>query len=109
MEYKKMSIEEKTKRIIEDIQQEKGCNPVRIFKSMAQKEYISIHGPEHHILDGACILTAFYNAGGKIRLEECLDKIAREGLRMPGAMCGLRVRQRSSPEWRWALFLCLRR
>ena len=84
-----ISIEEKTKRIIEDIQQEKGCNPVRIFKNMAQKEYISIHGPEHHILDGACILTAFYNAGGNIRLEESLNKIAREGLRMPGAMCGL--------------------
>ncbi len=53
MEYKKMSIQEKTKRIVDEIQQEKGCNPVRIFKSMAQKEYISIHGPEHHILDGA--------------------------------------------------------
>ena len=51
MEYKKMSIQEKTKRIVDEIQQEKGCNPVRIFKSMAQKEYISIHGPEHHILD----------------------------------------------------------
>jgi hypothetical protein len=89
MEYKKMSIQEKTKRIVDEIQQEKGCNPVRIFKSMAQKEYISIHGPEHHILDGACVLTAFYNAGGNIRLEECLDRIAREGLRMPGAMCGL--------------------
>ena len=84
-----MNIEEKTKRIIEDIQQEKGCNPVHIFKNMAQKEYISIHGPEHHILDGACILTAFYNAGGDIRLEESLNKVAREGLRMPGAMCGL--------------------
>ena len=89
MEYKKMSIQEKTKRIVDEIQQEKGCNPARIFKSMAQKEYISIHGPEHHILDGACILTAFYNAGGKIRLEESLNKIAREGLRMPGAMCGV--------------------
>ncbi|MEE1163395.1 MAG: DUF5714 domain-containing protein [Lachnospiraceae bacterium] len=55
MEYKKMSIQEKTKRIIDEIQQEKGCNPVRIFKSMAQKEYISIHGPEHHILDGGCV------------------------------------------------------
>jgi hypothetical protein len=55
---------------------------------MARKEYISIHGPEHHILDGACILTAFYNAGGNIRLEESLNRIAREGLRMPGAMCG---------------------
>ena len=86
---KTLSIDEKAKRIIEDIQQEKGCSPVRIFKNMAQKEYISIHGPEHHILDGACILTAFYNAGGNIRLEESLTKIAHEGLRMPGAMCGL--------------------
>ena len=78
-----ISIEEKTNRIIEDIQQEKGCNPVRIFKNMAQKEYISIHGPEHHILDGACILTAFYNAGGNIRLEESLNKIARRALECP--------------------------
>ena len=88
MENKKLTVEEKTKRIIEEIQEEKGCNPVRIFKNMARKEYISIHGPEHHILDGACILTAFYNAGGNIRLEESLNRIAREGLRMPGAMCG---------------------
>ena len=84
-----MTVEEKAKRIIEDIKLEEGCNPVRIFKNMAKKEYISIHGPEHHILDGACILTAFYNAGGGINLEESLQKIAREGLRMPGAMCGL--------------------
>ena len=75
-----MTIEEKANRIIEDIQQEKGCNPARIFRDMAQKEYIGIHGPEHHILDGACILTAFYNAGGNIRLEESLNKIAHEGL-----------------------------
>ena len=73
-----MNIEDKTKRIIAEIQQEKGCNPVHIFKNMAQKEYISIHGPEHHILDGACILVAFYNAGGDIRLEESLNKVARE-------------------------------
>ena len=48
-----MTVEEKAKRIIEDIKLEEGCNPVRIFKNMAKKEYISIHGPEHHILDGA--------------------------------------------------------
>ena len=86
---KMLTIDEKAMRIIEEIQQEENCNPVRIFKKMAQKDYISIHGPEHHILDGACILTAFYNAGGKIRLDESLNRIAQEGLRMPGAMCGL--------------------
>ena len=84
-----MTIEEKANQIVEDIRQEKGTNPVHIFKNMAKKDYISIHGPEHHILDGACILTAFYNAGGEISLDESLHKIGREGLRMPGAMCGL--------------------
>ena len=52
-----MTIEEKANRIIEDIRNEVGVNPVMMFKSMAKKDYISIHGPEHHILDGACILS----------------------------------------------------
>ncbi len=43
-----MTIEEKANRIIEDIRNEKGVNPIKMFKSMAKKEYISIHGPEHH-------------------------------------------------------------
>ena len=34
-----MTIEEKGKKIIEDIKKEKGTNPVRIFKKMAEKEY----------------------------------------------------------------------
>ena len=46
-----MTIEEKANRIIEDIRNEKGVNPIKMFKSMAKKEYISIHGPGHHILD----------------------------------------------------------
>ena len=47
-----------------------------------------MHGPEHHILDGACLLVAFKNAGGEIDLDDALNKIMIEGLRMPGAMCG---------------------
>ena len=84
-----MTVEEKAERIIRDIRQEKGNNPVRIFKNIAKKEYVSIHGPEHHVLDGACILTAFSNAGGNIDLDKGLEQLFREGLRMPGAMCGL--------------------
>ena len=55
----------------------------------AEKEYVSIHGPEHHILDGASLLVAYKNAGGEIDLEQALDGLMAEGLRMPGAMCGL--------------------
>ncbi len=84
-----MTIEEKATRIIEDVRREQGVNPVRMFKNLTKKEYIAMHGPEHHILDGACLLVAYHNAGGKIDLEEGLRKILQEGLRMPGAMCGL--------------------
>ncbi len=83
-----MTTEEKARRIIQDIQNEKGTNPVRIFKHMAAKDYIRIHGPEHHVLDGACILTAYRNAGGDIDLAESLERLFAEGLKMPGAMCG---------------------
>ena len=85
----RLTLEEKAKFIIRDIRAEKGNNPAVIFKRIAEKEYISIHGPEHHVLDGACILTAFYNAGGNIDLEQSLERLSKEGLRMPGAMCGL--------------------
>ena len=84
-----MTVEEKAIKIIEDIKQEQGYNPVLIFKNMARKDYISIHGPEHHILDGASLLMAYYNAGGAIDIDAALDKLLQEGLRMPGAMCGL--------------------
>lgn len=84
-----MTVQEKALLIIEDIKKEEGINPIQIFKRMAKKEYIAIHGPEHHVLDGASILVAFKNAGGNINLDEALHKLMNEGLRMPGAMCGL--------------------
>ena len=84
-----MTLEEKAKLIIRDIKEEKGNNPIRIFKNIAAKDYINIHGPEHHILDGASILVAYKNAGGDINLDDALEKLMAEGLRMPGAMCGL--------------------
>lgn len=48
-----MTLEEKGEKIIQDIEKETGVSPVRIFKNMAKKDYISMHGPEHHVLDGA--------------------------------------------------------
>jgi hypothetical protein len=83
-----MTVEEKAKLIIQDIKEETGINPVKIFKRMASKDYISMHGPEHHILDGACVLVAYNNAGGNINLDEFLERLVSEGLKMPGAMCG---------------------
>lgn len=84
-----MTVREKAELIVKDIKKEQGTNPVVIFKQIAKKEYVSIHGPEHHILDGASLLVAYKNAGGEIDLEQALDRLMAEGVRMPGAMCGL--------------------
>ena len=83
-----MTVAEKGELIIRDIKKETGVNPIKIFGKIAQNDYISMHGPEHHVLDGASILVAYKNAGGDIDLDIALNKIMNEGLRMPGAMCG---------------------
>ena len=84
-----MTIAEKAELILRDIKLETSCVPVEIFEHIISKGYMNIHGPEHHILDGACILVAYKNAGGTLDLDEALEKLRNEGLRMPGAMCGL--------------------
>lgn len=82
-------MEESVKKIIDACLQETSRNPIKIFESIAQKDFVRIHGPEHHILDGAALLTAYHNAGGKIELQKSLDEIMKRGLQMPGATCGM--------------------
>lgn len=86
MEY---SLEQRCNNIINACLQEKSNNPIEIFAGIANQDFIRIHGPEHHVLDGAVLLTAFYNAGGKIDLKAALEELMRRGMQMPGATCGL--------------------
>lgn len=69
--------------------QETSTNPIDIFINIAQMDFIRIHGPEHHVLDGAALLTAFWNAGGQIDLQTSLEELTKRGLQMPGATCGM--------------------
>ena len=82
-------MEERAKKIIEACLQEKSKNPVDVFYNIAHKDFVRIHGPEHHVLDGAALLTAYYNAGGKIDLQTSLNELMIRGLQMPGATCGM--------------------
>ena len=86
MEY---SLQQRAELIVAECMKISDTDPYIIFHIIAQKDYVNIHGPEHHILDGACILTAYHNAGGDIDLDDALHKLMSEGLRMPGAACGL--------------------
>lgn len=82
-------MQERGRKIIEACLREKSKNPIDIFNNIAHMDYIRIHGPEHHVLDGAALLTAFYNAGGNIDLPGSLDELMKRGLEMPGATCGM--------------------
>lgn len=85
MEY---TFEDRIKHIFDMCLESESTDPIDIFIEIASSDYIRIHGPEHHILDGACLLTAFYNAGGNIDLKESLHMLCERGKNMPGAMCG---------------------
>jgi len=86
MEY---TLEERARKILSACLQATSCDPLEIFDAIAQQGFVRIHGPEHHVLDGACLLTAFFNAGGQIDLAAALNKLMTEGIHMPGAICGL--------------------
>ncbi len=75
------------KLIAEECKKSTGVNPVKIFNEVAGKDFVRIHGPEHHVLDGACILAAYSNAGGNINLDEGLEWMVAQGVKMPGAQC----------------------
>ena len=87
MEY---SLEERGRRIIRFCLAEDCRDPMAIFDRAAGQDFVRMHGPEHHVLDGACLLAAFRSAGGSLPDPEgAMERLLAEGLRMPGAVCGL--------------------
>lgn len=63
-------------------------NPVELIQKIMNSPYIYMHGPEHHIIVGAALLTAYKNAGGDIDLKDTLDEMKSRGSKYPGGSCG---------------------
>ena len=63
-------------------------DPVRILEMMMDMPFCHMHGPEHHVMVGAALLTAFKNAGGNIDLESSLKEMMSRGKSVPGGACG---------------------
>lgn len=63
-------------------------NPIEILNKLMSLPFCHMHGPEHHIMVGAALLTAYQNAGGKIDLEKSLLEMQRRGKGVPGGACG---------------------
>ncbi len=63
-------------------------NPVEILEKMMDLSFCHMHGPEHHVMVGAALLTAYRNAGGQIELESALVEMRNRGKSVPGGACG---------------------
>ena len=69
-------------------EEESSKNPVAIIEKMMDMPFCHMHGPEHHVMVGAALLTAFHNAGGSIDLHDALIEIMNRGKAVPGGSCG---------------------
>lgn len=63
-------------------------DPAAILRRMMALPFCHMHGPEHHILVGAALLTAYKNAGGDIDLAKALSEMRNRGRSVPGGACG---------------------
>ena len=63
-------------------------SPVEIIQKMMALPFCHMHGPEHHVMVGAALLTAYRNAGGEIDLEKTLVEMINRGKNVPGGACG---------------------
>lgn len=67
---------------------ETSADPIAIARKLMAIPSISLHGPEHHMLDGSAFLTAYKNAGGQVDLSSALEELEKRSSLMPGATCG---------------------
>jgi len=67
---------------------EVSCDPVCILEKMMSLPFCHMHGPEHHVMVGAALLTAYKNAGGDLNLSSALQEMRSRGSAVPGGACG---------------------
>ena len=67
---------------------ESSKDPVKIAQRLMAMPFCHMHGPEHHVIVGSALLTAYKNAGGQIELPAALAEMQRRGKMVPGGVCG---------------------
>lgn len=63
-------------------------NPQSGLLNSLWNSHFAICGPEHHVMVGAALLTAYKNAGGDIELHQALIEMMNRGKSVPGGACG---------------------
>ena len=65
-----------------------GRDPMALLLQLMEQPWCHMHGPEHHVMVGAALLTAYHNAGGNVALDEALREMLHRGRQVPGGACG---------------------
>jgi len=68
--------------------EETSRDPIAILEKMMSMPFCHMHGPEHHVMVGAALLTAYKNAGGNVDFAKALPEMYRRGKAVPGGVCG---------------------
>ena len=66
-------------------------NPIEILEKLMSQPDCPMHGPTHHVLVGAALLTAYNNClpdSARLDMEEALAEVKRRGEQVPGGACG---------------------
>ena len=66
----------------------KSKDPIFIIRKLMSLPFCHMHGPEHHVIVGSALLTAYKNAGGKVDLVKALYEMQSRGKKVPGGACG---------------------
>jgi hypothetical protein len=61
-------------------------NPIAIAGEMMESAFVNMHGPEHHYLVVAALLSAYGNSGGQVDLEPALRKAGERAAKVPGGI-----------------------
>ena len=59
-------------------------DPAVILNKMMEQPFCHMHGPEHHIMVGMALLTAYKNSGGELELKNALVEMNSRGRSVPG-------------------------
>ena len=66
-------------------------NPIEILERLMSQPECHMHGPEHHVLVGAALLTAYNNClpdSTKLDMKSALAEVVERGQQVPGGACG---------------------
>lgn len=63
-------------------------DPVALLAEIMQKDFIYLHGPEHHTMVASVLLAACHNSGADFDLPAALSEAENRGKQVPGGFCG---------------------